>query len=151
MANIAPETSGPITGAKAVVLMPGRAGERLVALRRDTHPGLPWPGAWDLLGGGCEPGETPRAALLREIAEESGIDARGAETLWKHTFPASDGNGLAWFAVLRLPAPQPLHLGDEGTALALMTPAAYAAHPGAVTPLAQRVRLWLNSAPSAPA
>src|SRR3546814_18606002 len=36
-------------------------GQRLVAYQRDVKPAIPWPGLWDLPGGGREGGETPEA------------------------------------------------------------------------------------------
>ncbi len=33
------------------------------------------PGAWQMPQGGVDPGETPRRAALRELAEETGLDA----------------------------------------------------------------------------
>ena len=45
-------------GAKIAVIV----GERVLALLRDDRADLPWPGHWDLPGGGREGGETPRTA-----------------------------------------------------------------------------------------
>jgi NAD+ diphosphatase len=46
------------------------AGGRLLALRRAHEPCL---GAWDLPGGFVEAGEPPSEAVVREIAEETGL------------------------------------------------------------------------------
>ncbi|GIG00144.1 hypothetical protein Cci01nite_52370 [Catellatospora citrea] len=48
-----------------------------------------FPGAWDIVGGHVEPGETPEDALAREISEETGwqlnrIEAVVADWTWTH-------------------------------------------------------------------
>jgi 8-oxo-dGTP diphosphatase len=48
-------------------------GGRLLAARRSAPPALA--GRWELPGGKVEPGETPEAALVRELREELGVTA----------------------------------------------------------------------------
>lgn len=48
-------------------------GGRLLAARRTTPPAAA--GRWELPGGKVEPGEAPDAALVRELAEELGVEA----------------------------------------------------------------------------
>lgn len=50
-------------------LIVNRAGLVLVFERRDR------PGSWQMAQGGLDPGEEPEAAVLREVAEETGIAA----------------------------------------------------------------------------
>ena len=60
------------------------ANGRYVMQLRDNRPGISDPGVWALFGGRIDPGETPRAALVREIQEELGIplpNCRFLETL----------------------------------------------------------------------
>ena len=60
-------------GAYAVV----RDGRGRVLLTRNS-PESDYPGAWSLPGGGVEHGEHPDSTVVREVAEESGLDVRVA-------------------------------------------------------------------------
>jgi mutator protein MutT len=72
-------------------------GEILLIRRSDS-------GTWDLPGGAVEPGETPSAALLREVREETGLEVSivrvagvfGGRT-FRHTYP--DGQEIEGFSV----------------------------------------------------
>ncbi len=66
----------PLTEVAAAVIE--RAGEFLLAQRPE---GKPYPGYWEFPGGKIEHGESPRAALVRELREELGIEVRVA-TPW---------------------------------------------------------------------
>lgn len=52
---------------------------RVLAARRADRPGRP--GGWEFPGGKCEPGETPEAALIREVREELGCEVRVTDRL----------------------------------------------------------------------
>jgi len=63
-----------------------RPGEILLAQRPG---GKPYPGYWEFPGGKIEPGESPEAALIRELREELGVTV-AAEHLEPLTFSSAD-------------------------------------------------------------
>jgi 8-oxo-dGTP diphosphatase len=105
--------SGAFHGAKAILIAEGR----LVVMRRDDRDDIPWPGRVDLPGGGAEPGESPEACAVREVAEETAVVLDPGGFHWRRFFPR-DGLG-SWFlaADLSPEALDGLRLGDEGTEL----------------------------------
>lgn len=60
--------------AVSVVAALAERGGRVFLARRGGHKGSP--GLWELPGGKLEDGESPAAALVRELREELGIEAR---------------------------------------------------------------------------
>lgn len=54
-------------------------------------------GKWNGLGGKLEPGETPEACAIREIREESGLEARDPRLRGLLTFPEF-ANDEDWYA-----------------------------------------------------
>lgn len=60
--------TGPLHVVAAVIIADGR----VLACRRAQHTSEA--GRWEFPGGKIEPGESPEAALVREIAEELGVD-----------------------------------------------------------------------------
>ena len=93
----------------AIALVDGE-GRVLVQQR---PPGKPMAGLWEFPGGKVEPGEIPEAALVRELAEELGIEI-AIEALAPIAF-ASEGLGerhlvlLLYVARTWEGAPEPRH------------------------------------------
>jgi 8-oxo-dGTP diphosphatase len=115
-------SAGLVRVAAAVLLRPD--GQVLLAQR---PPGKPYAGYWEFPGGKLEPGETPRAALERELKEELGIDVRRAsawlvqEFLYPHAHVE-----LHFFRVFAWDGQ--LH-GHDGQAFAWQVPGQYMVAP----------------------
>lgn len=56
-------------GAKIAILR----GDNVLTLQRDDRPDIPYPGEWDLPGGGRERDETPIQTATRELLEELNV------------------------------------------------------------------------------
>lgn len=128
----------PFNGAKLVLT----CGEGLLVLLRDDVPTIPWPGHWDLPGGGREGGESPLDCGLRELFEETGL-ALAPERLRGEALPSVSRPGrLAWMLRAELTEAEvaAVRLGDEGQELRLMPLAEYLAHPRAIPHFRDMVR-----------
>ena len=133
MAATAAEPAPPLVLVAAVVLVDAD-GRVLLAQRPE---GKSMAGLWEFPGGKVDPGETPEAALIRELREELGIDVAASclapFTFASHAYPdfhllmplyvcrkwsgiplAREGQRLAWVRPARLvdysmpPADKPL-------------------------------------------
>lgn len=88
-------------------------GDRLLAARRSAPPVLA--GRWELPGGKVEEGESPEAALVRELREELGVEVEIAARI-PGEWPLKSPYVLqAWTAHLvpTSPDPKPLQDHDE--------------------------------------
>lgn len=131
------------SGAKLAVFL----GRNLLVILRDDKPEIPYPGHWDLPGGGREGGESPVACALRETREEVGLVLQPENLVWSRAY--RQPHGLVWFYAAPLPAAAAgdIRFGDEGQGWALMAPQDYCAHPLAVPPFASRLREYLAGFP----
>jgi len=136
-----PRSDVPLVHVLAGVLV-DPAGRVLLAER---PVGKAFAGRWEFPGGKLEAGETPHAALVRELREELGIEVLEAEPLlavvhrypgapvrvlidswrvlsWRGTPDSLDGQRLRWCAVADLPAADILE-ADRPIVTALRLPA----------------------------
>lgn len=138
----------PFDGAKLALL----SGGHVLSLLRDSRPDIPYPGLWDLPGGGREGAETEEQCALRETCEETGLVLDPAWIHWKRLYPGPEG-APRWFLVAELPvsalasqsAPGPggLRLGDEGQALRWFPVTTFLKMDGAIVHLQDRLRDYL--------
>lgn len=136
--------TGDFLGAKAALF----CGDSLLTCLRDTHPGLPWPGMWDLPGGGREGGESPETCLLRELREEFGLRLPVARLIWTVTLPSmTDPSRLSHFFAGGITRDEvaSIRFGAEGQGWALMPVQDFLNHSHAIPEMQRRVRLAVTA------
>lgn len=109
--------------------------DHIATLLRDDRDDIPWPGWWDLPGGGREGDESPWACACREAAEELALDLRAARP--DHASAHLDspklngGARIVWFFVCRPRHFDPalLRLGNEGQDWQMMPLPQFLTHP----------------------
>lgn len=131
------------SGAKLALFI----GADLVVIRRDDKPDIPYPGHWDLPGGGREGDESPVDCALRETHEELGLRLSPSDVVWSMSY-LRPVRGMVWFFVAHMPEAlaRDIRLGQEGQEWRLMSPADYMSDALAVPHFAQRLRDYFNPA-----
>ncbi|MEQ1953468.1 NUDIX hydrolase [Mesorhizobium sp. CN2-181] len=130
------------SGAKIALICEGE----LLVYKRDEKPGIPFPGMWDLPGGGREGNETPAECAIREAFEEFGLAIEPATIIWERWFPSNRPDGLPTvFLVAELPAGAlaGIVFGGEGERWEVMPVARFLAAADAVAQLRQRLADYL--------
>ena len=130
-------------GAKLALVWEGM----ILTYLRDDFAHIPWPGMWDLPGGGRKGDEGPEACVLRELKEEFGLVLGPERLVWRREMPAMlDARRASWFFAGRLAMDEiaAIRFGDEGQHWQMMPVAAFLAHRGAVPELRRRTRLALG-------
>lgn len=127
------------SGAKIALICEGM----LLSYQRDNKPGIPWPGLWDLPGGGREGSETPLECALRETWEEFGLNVDADSIIWTRVHPGQGLEGLdTWFFVAEV-APgafAKITFGDEGQRWAITTIETFLSKPDAIGHLQRGLR-----------
>jgi 8-oxo-dGTP diphosphatase len=138
-----PLSHPPFSGAKIAVICEGH----LLTYLRDDTPAIPWPGLWDLPGGGREGDETPEQCALRETHEEFGLTLDPGWIVWKRVYPGQGVNGLdTWFFVAEVPTGtfEQVVFGDEGQRWEIKAVSAFLDMDQAIPRLQQRLREFLS-------
>ncbi|MFI5617898.1 NUDIX domain-containing protein [Streptomyces sp. NPDC051567] len=92
-------TEEPAAARGAVAIITNLRGELLLHLRDDL-PAIAWPAHWSLLGGGCDPGEAPARAIVRELDEEAGLAADALTELFETRDEHGSGQIITFFAAV---------------------------------------------------
>lgn len=130
-------------GAKLALLHQGQ----VLTYLRDNFTHIPFPGHWDLPGGGREGEESPQACVLRETFEEFGLTLGEDRLIWARAFPWTHRpDRRVWFFGGHLTTAEiaAIRFGSEGQHWKMMDIAEYIAHPLAVPDLKLRLQIWLN-------
>jgi 8-oxo-dGTP diphosphatase len=78
--------SGSVISCVGAVILDGQG--RLLLIKRGHAPGV---GLWSLPGGRVEPGETDHEAVVREVAEETGLRVRPGRLVGRVSRAAPSG------------------------------------------------------------
>jgi len=135
------------SGAKIALI----CGPQLVTYRRDAKPSIPWPGLWDLPGGGREGEETPEACALREVEEEFGLVLLSEQVHWCRSYPSITAPGLATYflaAAIGEDEVAAIRFGDEGQYWKMMAFAEFLGHAEAIPHLQERLADYLAASAS---
>lgn len=130
------------TGAKIALVL----GDQLVTYLRDDIPTIPYPGWWDLPGGGREGAESPEDCVLRETEEEFGLRLSPSRISWKRRYPSMfepGSDGYFFAAPITEGEVAAIRFGDEGQRWQMMGHAEFLAHEGAIPFLRQRFGEYL--------
>jgi 8-oxo-dGTP diphosphatase len=129
-------------GAKVALL----CSDRVLVYQSDEKPGIPWPGCWDLPGGGREEDETPLECVQRETLEEFGIWLSVRQILWQQRYAGIQPNSLStWFMAGEITPVQiaSIRFGEEGQRWQMMPVVEFVRHPQGIAHLRQRLADYL--------
>lgn len=127
-------------GAKIAVI----TGGRVLALLRDDVDHIPFPGHWDLPGGGREGGEDGETCALRELHEELGLILDPARIVHRRFYP---GPRAGWFFAALWPDLDLnlIRFGTEGQRWEAMPVDAFLSHRKAIPHFQERLRVFVRS------
>jgi 8-oxo-dGTP diphosphatase len=122
-------------------------GDHAVVYLRDDKPGIPFPGMWDLPGGGREGNEGPIECGIREVSEEFGLTLNAADVVHVERCQSAK-NGLDnYFCAIEITNTDigNIRFGDEGQRWEMMPISDFVNHEAAVPHLRNRLRALLEA------
>ncbi|AKO95572.1 MAG: NUDIX hydrolase [Marinovum algicola] len=120
-------------------------GGKLLVIRRDNDPDIPWPNHLDLPGGGRECGESAADCVLRETHEEVGLRLDRKQLVYESAYDRPIGPMVFFAAHLPQDTVADIVFGNEGQGWMLMSPEDYANHPEAVPHFREQITKYLGS------
>ena len=123
-------------------------GNEVIVYLRDDKAGIPWPGMWDLPGGGREADETPVECALREVEEEFGLRIAADRVQRLIRYAGAGAGGLdTWFCTAQVSAEEidNIRFGDEGQHWRMMAVTDFLSHDNAVPSLQVRLKAALDT------
>lgn len=132
----------PFHGAKIALFLDCQ----LLVYQRDNKASIPFPGLWDLPGGGREGYETPMECVLREVQEEFGIALLPSCVSYTRAYFAGRSSA-SYFMVGSLTQGEAaaIQFGDEGQQWAWMSVQTFLSHEQVVPHLQARLQDYLAS------
>ncbi|MEM1037728.1 MAG: NUDIX hydrolase [Pseudomonadota bacterium] len=122
-------------------------GDELLVYLRDDFEHIPFPGCWDLPGGGREGEESPEACALRELEEEFGLILSKERIVWKQRYESSRTGGLpSYFFVADITQSEisEIEFGSEGQRWEMAPVQAFLKDEDAILHLVERITDYLD-------
>ncbi len=121
-------------------------GEAAVAYLRDDTPDIPFPGMWDLPGGGREGGEGPVACGLREVEEEFGLSLCADDVVVIERHRSTTGGLDSYFCAMTITREDVarIRFGTEGQYWQMMPVRDFVRHERAVPHLRNRLKALVD-------
>lgn len=132
--NVMSETLRTV-GASIALVTQTELGRCVLAVQRTDTPDIPYPGCWEVPGGGAEPGEPAVRCARREFFEETGIKVPEEALVWQSLRRTARGTmpqNAFFVAEMKFDTLPTLSLSNEAQAGCFMPIAAFCGHPQAV-------------------
>lgn len=119
--------------------------EKLLVYKRDNKADIPFPGCFDLPGGGREGEETPEQCVLRELAEEFGLHLGQGRLTYRRRYISADEQSSSYFfaAAIQEEELSSISFGNEGTSWKLLNVDDYLTHSLGIADLQNRLKDYL--------